>query len=281
MVSEYRALRASVVRLWTNQEADTVAEPESVELTRFNEAIDQALTESLNFYSAARESSWNLLLGILGHDLLNPIGSARMSAQLTLNLGPLTDRQTMLQTQIVESASRATDIIVSLIDFTRARGGAGLPIIKEPMDMGLVGRQLVDEMRVLYPARAFAIDLSGDLEGEWDKPRIGQVFSNLLSNAAKYGFTDSTITVKVEGGPEDVTLSVHNDGVPILSTDVGIVFDSFSRGKSDEKAEDHPNSMHLGLGLYIVKEIVSAHGGTIEVTSSEKDGTYFFARFPR
>lgn len=147
------------------------------------------------------------------------------------------------------------------------------------MDVAFVSRQLVDEMRALHPGRTFTLEISGDTEGEWDKPRIGQVLSNLLGNAVQYGFTDAPIGVTVEGNAEAVLLSVHNHGVPIAPDAIAGIFDSLTRGAPENG--DQPRSLHLGLGLYITKEIVSAHGGSIGVTSTEKAGTTFTISFPR
>jgi hypothetical protein len=203
-----------------------------------------------------------------------------MSAQLTLNIGALNERQTMLVSQIIMSAGRATEILNHLLDLTRARLGSGLQIIRNHMDMAFVSRQLVDEMRAMHPSRAFKLEISGETEGKWDKARIGQLFSNLLGNAVQYGFKDLPIGVTIKGDPEAILVSVHNDGVPIPPNSIGGIFDSLNRGEQ-EKGNNHNGSTNLGLGLYITKEIVSAHGGTIGVTSSEKDGTTFTALFPR
>ena len=115
--------------------------------------------------------------------------------------------------------------------------------------------------------------------GEWDKARIGQVFSNLLNNAIQYGFQDSPVRVGIKGEPKVVTLTVGNDGLPISPNKIDTIFDPLTRILPDENSP--PSSKNLGLGLYITKEVVVAHGGTIDVTSSETDGTTFTARLPR
>lgn len=279
MVSEYRALRASVVKLWGAAQAMEPVKQDIIDLTRFNEAIDQELTESISYYSSKVERSRNLFLGILGHDLRNPIGAMTMSAELIARIGSLSDRQRMLISQISLSATRATEILNQLLDLTRVRLGSGLRVIREQMDMSFVARQLVDEMRAAHPERTFKIESSGNTEGNWDRPRIGQVLSNLLGNAVQYGFRDLAITVFINGEATDVTLSVHNDGVPIPPRAIGGIFDALVRTGEGENA--HLQSNNLGLGLYITKEIVSAHGGKIKVVSSEKYGTTFTAAFPR
>ena len=278
MVSEFRALRASVTHLWKVRSTEAT-NLDIADLTRFNEAIDQVLTESVAYYSKKLDHSRDMFLGILGHDLRNPLGAIQMSAQLVLKMGTLNERQAMLISQIVASSGRTTEILDHLLDLTRARLGSGIPVIRAHMDMAFVSRQLVDEMRAMHPDRTFTLEISGDTEGEWDKPRIGQVFSNLLGNAVQYGFTDLPIGVTIKGDSEEIVLSVHNDGVPIPSDKIGRIFGSLTRG--EVKNSDQPRSNNLGLGLFITNEIVSAHGGKIGVTSSEKNGTTFTAHFPR
>jgi signal transduction histidine kinase len=278
MVSEYRALRASVVKMWGAQTSE-MTQQDITDLTRFNEAIDQELTESISYYSSKTEHSRNLFLGILGHDLRNPIGAMTMSAELIGRIGSLSERQRMLVLQISLSAGRAVEILDQLVDLTRARLGSGLRVIKAPMDMAFIARQLIDEMRARHPEHTFTIEVSGNTEGEWDRPRIGQVFSNLLGNAVQYGFRDLPIHVVMLGEPQEVVVSVHNDGAPIPSGAVQGIFDALVRSGGGETG--HLESNNLGLGLYITKEIVAAHGGTIKVSSTEKDGTTFTARFPR
>jgi signal transduction histidine kinase len=278
MVSEYRTLRASVTKLWMKQISEPLPE-DLADLVRFNESIDQTLTESISYYSKKVDHSRDLFLGVLSHDLRNPIGAMLMSAQLTAKIGSLNERQTMLISQVVTSAGRATDILDQLLDLTRARLGSGLRVIREPMDMAFICRQLLDEMRTLHPQRTFTLEVAGDTLGEWDKPRIGQVLSSLLGNAVQYGFKDLPVGVTIKGGMNDVALSVHNEGVPISKDAIPGIFDPLIRGVSDNG--DRSNSKNLGLGLYLVKEIISAHGGTIQVTSSERDGTTFTVRLPR
>jgi len=278
MVSEYRALRASVIKLWgkANTQMNGV---DIIDLTRFNESIDQELTESVSHYTKKVSYSKDLFIGILSHDLRTPLGAISMASKLILNIGALNERQTMLANQICESTSRITTIVHDLLDVTRARFGSGLPVMRSHMDMGFVSRQLVDELRIAYPKRNITLEVLGDLKGEWDKARIGQVFSNLIGNAIQYSFKDSSIDVVVKGTLREVMISVHNEGVPIPLGKIATLFDALTRAVTDEG--EHPEAVNLGLGLYITKEIVVSHGGTIDVTSTEDDGTTFTVRFPR
>lgn len=279
MVSEYRALRASVIRLWSAKHPEMNG-GDVLDLTRFHEAIDQALTESICHYSEKLDHSKDLFLGILGHDLRNPLTAILASAELALEIGMLNERQTKLLSQIINSTLRSNEIINHILDLTRARFGSGLPVIRAAMDFGFVARQMIDEMRAAHPMREFVITILGDTKGEWDKARIGQVFSNLLGNAVQYSFRDTPISVTINSETKDVKLSVHNQGVPIPPDKAERIFDALTRDVA-ESGQEQPESTNLGLGLYITKEIVTAHGGTIDVISTEKGGTTFSARLPR
>lgn len=276
MVSEYRALRASVVKLWQASLTDD-SRSHLVELTRFNEAIDQALTESIRDYSEKLDTSRTLFLGTLSHDLRNPLGAIAMSADLTTRIGSLSDRQTMLLAQVGDSAARATEIVSQLLAITKSRLGSGLPIVREDMDLGFVARQLIDEAKAMHPNQLFDLDLSGNLHGRWDKARLGQVLSNLIGNAIQYGFKDAPVALQIVGRESEIDLSIHNDGLPIASSAMTSIFNAMTRGGPDTGLP----SANLGLGLYITKEIVQAHGGTIDVTSTEIGGTTFHATLPR
>jgi len=278
MVSEYRALRASVLKLWskTGPAFDTV---DIADMIRFNEAIDQELAESVNFYTDRVARSRELLVGILGHDLRSPLQAIALSTELSLHMGQLNERQTMLSRKVLESTHRMTGLINDLLDVTRARFGAGLPVVRAVMNMGTVAEQIVGEVRLVHPDREIELSLSGILVGEWDKARIGQVFSNLLNNAMQYGSHHVPIHVGLHGTPKSVTLTVGNDGAPIPANKIKMIFDPLTRVVTDDDADQ--TTGNLGLGLYITKEVVVAHGGTIGVTSSEAEGTIFTASFPR
>lgn len=278
MVSEYRALRASVLKLW--KDTGPAFDAHDIgDITRFNESIDQELAESVDFYTLKVAQSKDMVTGMLSHDLRGPLQAITLSAELTLHMGEINSHQTMLVKKVLESAERMSDLIANLLDVTRARFGAGLPVTRTMMNMGFVARQVVDEVRVVNPSRPIELALSGVLTGEWDKARIGQVFSNLLGNAMQYGFQGSAVRVEVRGEAGSVTLVVSNDGLPIPADRIGTIFDPLTRVLHDDASV--PPSGNLGLGLYITREVVLAHGGTIEVTSSQTDGTTFTARLPR
>ncbi len=278
MASEYRALRASVLKLWSNTGPAFDAQ-DIADMIRFNESIDQELAESVNFYTDRVAQSRELVVGILGHDLRSPLQAIALSTELSLHMGQLNERQTMLSRKVLESTHRMGRLINDLLDVTRARFGAGLPVARAIMNMGTVAEQIVDEVHVVHPQRVIELSVSGFLGGEWDKARIGQVFSNLLNNAIQYGSHSVPVRVGVMGDPKAVTITVGNDGVPIPVDKIKTIFDPLTRIVTDDDAAT--TSGNLGLGLYITKEVVVAHGGAIEVTSSETEGTIFTVRLPR
>jgi signal transduction histidine kinase len=148
------------------------------------------------------------------------------------------------------------------------------------MDMGFIARQLVDEAQNAHPDRKFVLDISGETEGNWDKARVGQVFSNLIGNAVQYSFKDTPISITIKGDSEEVILSVHNEGSPIPADKIARIFDSLVRVTAADREHNQGQTTNLGLGLFITKEIVAAHGGILDVISTEKAGTTFIAHFP-
>jgi signal transduction histidine kinase len=278
MVSEYRALRASVVKQWIAHNR-VLADTDVEDLTRFNEAIDQAVAESVAHYTDLVNQSRNLFLSILGHDLRNPIGAATMAARHIITRGGTDPRQTLLASQIVNTTERATQILNDLLDITRSAFGTDMPIAKAPMDMGQLGLQLAEEMRTVSNGRVIEINIAGETSGEWDKARMGQMLSNLMANALQYSPEDSPIRVTIAGQGDDLLISVHNGGDPIPPSKINATFDPFIRARNGEIERE--GAMNLGLGLFIVKRIVLAHKGDIGVTSNAQAGTTFTVRLPR
>lgn len=279
MVAEYRALRASVIRLWTEANG-TLAGKDIEDLMRFNEAIDQSLAESITRYTLDIDRSKEMFVAILGHDLRSPLSAILMASQFMLEQNELVERDAGLTTRIVRSATRMRSMIDDLLDFTRGRLGSGVPVARTPMDAGVATANAVGEMEAAHPQSTFRVDLEGDLTGKWDSARISQMMANLLGNAVHHGRKDSPIDVRLRGREDDVVIRVHNQGDPIARESLPALFSPFKRLGTTATPNEPANS-HLGLGLYIVEQIVSAHGGSIEVVSGEGQGTAFTVRLPR
>ena len=160
-------------------------------------------------------------------------------------------------------------MIADLSDFARGIG-RDMPVRRQQLDFGDVCVRIVEETRQAYPDAAIELTASGNLRGAWDGDRLGQAVSNLLSNAIQHG--EPPVAIRVSGDGDDVILNVSNHGTPIPSHAIPDLFEPFSFTTSSDG---------LGLGLFIVSQIVAAHGGSIDVRSSAADGTTFTSRWPR
>ncbi len=279
MLSEVRALRASVLRRWVDQCSHDDREAVE-ELIRFGEAMDQALTEAVALFGAKVDESRSLLFGVLGHDIRTPLGAIRMSGQLLERTSGLDERQLKAVQRIISSSDTMRTMVDDILDFTQTSLGTRLPITRAPCDLRKVCTEVVAELEALHPDRAIQLECEGDLSGKWDADRVGQMVSNLVRNAIQHGAPELAVTVTVKGGPNDVTIEVHNTGRPIRAQSLGTLFEPLAQTK-DVGGDRHAGSSGLGLGLYIVREISVAHGGSIDVVSSEQDGTTFTARLHR
>lgn len=278
MVAEYRALRASILRLWT-AEKGTLTGTDFEDLMRFNEAIDQSTAESVERYTEDIDRSKEMFLAILGHDLRSPLTAIIMGSQFMIETGELKEPHLTLTTSVLHSGRRMNQLVNDLTDFTRSRLGSGLPIVRRDMDMAKEARHSIDEVAAANPTSALKLNTSGDLQGNWDCPRISQVFANLLGNAVQHGSAGTPISLTVRGEATAVVLQVHNRGVSIPAEDRATIFSPFKRLQTTNATGSAAGS--LGLGLYIVERIVTAHGGTIDVDSSDDAGTFFTVRLPR
>lgn len=279
LVAEYRALRASVIRLW--RASCPVPDPLDVDdLTRFNESIDQSLTEALRSYTERVEQSRQMFLAILGHDLRNPLSAMMMSAQVLERAGKLEPDLKRIASRISVVGQGMARMINDLLDFTSTRLGKPMPVSPAPMDLGKLCRSVVEEVRATHPNRNILFESQGELAGRWDEARLRQVVANLLGNAVQHGAIDQPVKLNVSSGRTDVLIEVRNAGPPIPSGAMATIFDPLVRAASAEP-EGQRRQGSIGLGLYIVREVVHAHGGAVAVKSSADEGTVFTARLPR
>lgn len=278
MVAEFRALRASIIKLWT-KDKKALSDADLIDVTRFNESIDQSLAESVETFTKKADYSRDLLLGILGHDIRSPLGAITMATHLLARVGTLNEKQSLLATQIETSADRITNIVSDLLDLTRAKIGTGLTVHRKPMELRDLAEQVLAEIRLQHTDSIIELQVTGKTDGIWDNTRLGQVISNLLANAVQYGTPHQPIIFAIAGGDTQVKITVNNQGNPIPSKQLPALFESLTRGaNSTARTDALPN---LGLGLFITKEIVKSHNGTITVTSNTTDGTTFTINLPR
>ena len=279
MVSEYRALRASVVRLWMEGNG-TLEETDIDDLTRFNEAIDQALAESVARYTTDLAQSKEMFIAILGHDLRTPLGAIITSSAFMLETDELKEPHLTLTTRIASSSRRMERMVGDLLDLTRSRLGGGIPIERDTMDLEPAVREVVSELTTVHAGRAVDVVAKGDLTGRWDHARLMQVMANLIGNALEHGSDEAPVAVTMKGLKNEVKIAVHNEGAPISQDILSRIFDPMKR-RPKAQADGSAASSHLGLGLYIAERIIHAHGGKLEVESSADEGTTFAIRLPR
>lgn len=259
MVSEYRAVRSSVLRLWLlktyNREEDQV-----LDMIRFNEAIDQALVESIAAYGHAVETTRKTVLGVLGHDLRTPLGAVTLGADLLRETEALGSRGKRIIAQIATSAQNANQMVNDLLDLARCNLGTGIPVRPENTDLTSVCQSVVDELSVAHPKANILFVDSGVLTGEYDRSRMAQVFSNLIGNAVRHGKVHSPIHVSLHRDGPNACFSVQNLGEPIPANELPSLFDP-ERRYTKYSQRDQGSSSGLGLGLFIAAQIIEGHGG--------------------
>ncbi|MGF6301106.1 ATP-binding protein [Paraburkholderia sp. WC7.3d] len=275
LAAEYRALRASVLRLWMDD-----CEPEAPDLDdviRFNEAIDQALAESVTFFSTQVEQNRNLLLGMLGHDMRSPLQAIQATASYlaALNAG---ERISGAAARLIRSGARMQALLDDLTDFNRTQLGLGINVTPTSVNLAEVLADELDGLRAIHPDRQIELHVNGDSRGLWDGQRLQQLLGNLVTNAIRYGAQSTPVSVTVLGGITHVRIEVSNCGPAIDGAMLACIFDPLTRGTNSQATYEQAGS--LGLGLYIASEIAKAHHGTIEVRSDETE-TLFSVSLPR
>ena len=281
VVAEYRALRASVLELW-RESAPEPHESDVDDVTRFNESIDQSVAKAVSSYTKRVDQARDLFLAILSHDLRNPLNSIAMSADLLRDVDVRRHDADALgcAAQISTNAQVMARMIGDLLDYTRTRLGAGMPVSPAAMDLEPLCRELFNEFRTAHPNRVIRFRSDGGQTGDWDADRLRQAISNLLGNAVQHGAEDAPIDLTLAGDGSDVVIAVHNGGPPIPPGELPRIFEPLVRGSSAEQPRrNRPGS--IGLGLYIAREVARSHGGRIDVTSSLEAGTTFTVRLPR
>ncbi len=288
VVAEYRALRASVLRLWR----DSLPQPSLHDLndiTRFNESLDQSLARGVGSYSHRIDESRQMFLAILSHDLRNPLSTIRMAAHV-VSVKSEDAATAKSMSMIKRNTDSMMQLISDLIDFSSSGLGRAMPLSRGQVDLEELCREVIDSCLTAHPGRTIRFQVDGDVHGVWDAGRIRQVVSNLLSNAIQHGSPERSIDLSVTSKRMDstkpvpqgctVVLSVHNMGPPIPPELLPNLFDPLKRYATREsEAKRHPGS--IGLGLYIVREIVVAKGGTLTVTSTAEEGTTFTICIPK
>lgn len=269
VLAEFRALRATVLRLY-----EASGEKDLADVRRFNEAIDEAMTESMDRFARQTDRFRDQLIGIVSHDLRTPLGAIISGAALLAIPEDNPERRSRVVPRIINSAQRMERMIADLLDLAKARLGGSVPLKRQLTDLQQVCEEAIMEIRAAHPDASLRSQMSGDLHGQWDADRLSQVASNLLANAIQHG-GGSAITLTAREQGDAVTLAVHNGGPPIPDEALPSLFEPLARGRAE--AASHS----IGLGLFIARAIVVSHGGDIQVSSSTDAGTTFTVRLPK
>jgi phosphoserine phosphatase RsbU/P len=234
---------------------------------------------------AAEARAWEVarreeqLMAIVGHDLRTPLSAITLATELMFRRGGLAGNDGVTLRRIASSANRMSAIVRDLLDVARARQGLGLRVEKVPVDLAELSRRMLQEFGSIADGGRVTLTVEGDATLRADPSRLEQVLANLVGNASQHG-ADGPIAVRVSGREAEVALCVHNFGAPIPPSVLPHVFEPFRRGVSAAGAGDERGGS-VGLGLFIVREIVRVHGGTVEVASEPRRGTTFTVRLPR
>lgn len=279
---ELSALRAVIVDLCA-QEGVALGGEES---QLVHSAIDEVMTtaavhmEQMSSADLRRDVMLReLFIAVLGHDLRNPIHAIQLAVGIVLKRLDVPEAVMRIVQRIAASNDRAKEMVEYLLDLTRVRAQGGLPIEREQVDLCAICEQSIEELELSRPERRIHFEAHGNGHGEWDPGRMGQLLSNLVGNALDHSPPEEPVRVTLRGKKRDVVLEVANHGAPIPAELLPVLFDPFRRGEQNQ--EELRRSKGLGLGLFIVKAIVDAHGGTIEVTSTQGEGTMFRVTLPR
>ncbi len=276
--AEYRALRATVLRLWMAH-VEVVDAKVLEEVLRFNEAIDQGLAEAMSAYSDNVGNSRDTFLAVLGHDLRTPLSALKACLHLLAKTRTASDEKTLRIAN--RSVSAISEMITDLLEYTRTRLGRGIEINLKAGDFAAVCREVFDEVCAAHPARALSAEIPDDVCFSFDAARLRQVLTNLLANAVQYGDPAFPIVLAVRNAKRQVVAVVTNQGTPISPDSMLVIFNPLVQIAASAAEPHERPTTSLGLGLFIAREIVEGHGGSIKVTSSEAEGTAFTVYLPR
>lgn len=247
------------------------------ELVLARKRLETLVAEAKQLQEAAKDRALfaEQMVGIVSHDLRNPLSTIQMGVSL-LARSEVTPNQLSVLGRISRAAERATRLIADLLDFTQARLGSGLSVSLKPIDLHQVMSETVDELAQAFPGRELKHEHAGEGLCMADADRLAQLVGNLVANAMTYGKAQAPVTVMSSVQATSFTVAVHNEGPAIPAHVQAALFRPMTRGEGEIHA-----GRSVGLGLFIVSEIAKAHGGAVAVESAPDRGTKFSATFPR
>lgn len=277
LTAEFRALRASVLRLWLASKPG-FDEQSSNDMVRFNESVDQALAESAITFSNENNKTRDTFLAILGHDLRTPISAISFSGELLQKLSSDYSQNASIGKRLERSSKTMRSMVNDLLEYSRTQIGGRIPITKAECNLLDIFEAAHADASLAYPHCKFEHTSEGDFEGEFDCVRIQQVIMNLLTNACQYHHKGTIIRAHLEDYGGKLVCSVNNHGPLIPKDSLEKIFSPLVQLPHAGDG-DRPTTS-LGLGLFIARQIVLEHEGKLTVESDEKSGTTFTIELP-
>lgn len=276
--AEFRALRATVLRLWQShmEQADASALEQVI---RFSEGIDKALAESISAWSDRTSRLREMFLAILGHDLRSPLASVALAADMLAQPGVSAAKVHTLALNVTRATGVMTHMIDDLMGYASNQLGGSMPHHPESCDLLAALRDALKDAGATYPEAHFQLHAPAALVGCYDPIRLYQMFLNLLVNAARYSKDDGPVTVEAGSSSGCHQVSITNRGETIPQASLKSIFKPLVQLDQGDAHLRRPRTS-LGLGLYIARTIAERHGGSIEVTSDDAEGTRFSVRLP-
>lgn len=273
VAAEFRALRATVLRLWTQEGS---SEPEG--LVRFNEAIDQALAESIEAYSAKANLTRDLFIGVLGHDLRAPLATIGSAADVLL-AHPPSPSALQLGGSIKRATRHMAGMIENVVNYARLQLGGGLSSLAAMTDLAALCNDAIIDARSAFPTSEFELVVSGEVRGAFDPITLRQLVTNLFVNAAQHGDLGRPIRVRLGTDRDNAVLSVENHGRTIPDYELALLFKPLVR-LAEAESTSRLGRTSLGLGLFIAHAVAQVHGGDIVASSSAAGVTRFEVTLP-
>lgn len=272
---EYIVLRSTILNELMSVRSSEATGPQ---LVRVNEGMDEAVHEAVRRYSSRRDEVRDRFIGVLAHDLRNPLQGIVLAARrIAAAASPGTaDTLHRLTEIITRSAERMGRMVQDVIDLARGQIGGGIPIVLRHADMGALSREVIEEIEQAFPGRELVLEREGDLRGVWDHDRVVQALSNLVGYALERGATGVVMSAREAPDHQAVVTTVHDTGRPVPSAEVAGAFDPFLGEPGTDSSRGG-----LGLGLYIARQICLAHGARAGLDSSDASGTTISIEWPR
>jgi signal transduction histidine kinase len=268
LVSEYRALRASVLRAWV--ESPDWDSRSHQDITRFNEAIDEAVAEAVSHYEDEVERWRNIFLAILGHELRSPLSAIVMTAQIIARQAGDAPIATAAS-RLIRSGEHMRELLDKLLVYNRTQLGMGLDIDKGDVDLAKECMEEIEMLQASMPRSRIHFRSPESLRGMFDSGRVREALANLVANAQKYGAREGEISVDLRAEGRSAVLAVQNVGEDIPPQILPLLFDPLRRSGVCSTESERSS---LGLGLFIVDQIAKAHGGTVQAESTNGRTTF-------